>query len=63
MRADDKKFSKTFFKILERQNMQNQTIPELYSDHNKSKYSSNANNILKSAKTFYEKLLHHGDNL
>ena len=39
-----------FFKVLERQNMQNQTIFELYTDDNKSKYSSNPMNILKSAK-------------
>ena len=30
--------------------MQNQTIFELYTDDNKSKYSSNTKNILKSAK-------------
>ena len=30
--------------------MQNQTIFELYTDDNKSKYSSNPKNILKSAK-------------
>ena len=41
---------KTFFKVLERQNMKNQTIFELYTDDNKSKYSSNPMNILKSAK-------------
>ena len=31
-------------------NMKNQTIFELYTDDNKSKYSSNPMNILKSAK-------------
>ena len=31
-------------------NMQNQTIFELYTDDNKSKYSSNPKDILKSAK-------------
>ena len=36
--------------------MQNQTIPELYIDHNKSKQSSNPTDILKFAKNFYEKL-------
>ena len=46
----------TFFKVLERQNMQNQTISELYTDDNKSKYSSNPKDIPKSAKKFYEKL-------
>ena len=30
--------------------MQNQTIFELYADDNKSKYSSNLNDILKSTK-------------
>ena len=30
--------------------MQNQTILELYTDDKKSKYSSNAKDILKSAK-------------
>ena len=38
------------FKVLERQNMQNQTIFELYTDDNKSKYSSNPKDILKSEK-------------
>ena len=32
------KFSKTYFKVLERQNMQNQTKSE-FTDHNKSEYS------------------------
>ena len=41
---------KLFFKILERQNMQNQTIFELYTDDNKSEYSSNPKGILRSAK-------------
>ena len=36
--------------------MQNQTIFELYTDHNKSKYSSNPKDILKSEKKNYEKL-------
>ena len=39
-----------FFKVLERQNMQNQTISELYADDNKSKYFSNPKDILKSEK-------------
>ena len=38
------------FLQLERQNMKNQTIFELYTDDNKSKYSSNPKDILKSAK-------------
>ena len=36
--------------------MQNQTISELYTDVEKSKFSSNPNVILKSAKSFYENL-------
>ena len=36
--------------------MQNETIFELYTDDNKSKYSSNLKGIYKSAKKFYEKL-------
>ena len=37
------------------QNMQNQTTFELYTDDNKSKYSSNPKYILQSAKKIYEK--------
>ena len=48
-----KKCSKTFFKVLEGQNMQNQTIFELYTDDNKLKYSSNPKDTFKSAKTPY----------
>ena len=36
--------------------MKNQTIFELYTDDNKSKYSSNPKDILKSEKKNYEKL-------
>ena len=50
LEAGGQKLTKTFFKVLERQNMKNQTIFELYTDDNKSKYSSNSMNILKSAK-------------
>ena len=39
-------------KVLERQNMQNQTILELYTDDNKSKYSSNPKDILKCEKKY-----------
>ena len=39
--------SKTFFRVLQRQNMQIQTIFELHTDDNKSKYSKD---ILISAK-------------
>ena len=47
---EGKKFPKTFFEVLERQDMKDQTIFELYTDDNK--YSSNPMNILKSAKKF-----------
>ena len=53
---EGKKCSNAFFKVLERQNLQNQTISELYTDDNKSKYSSNPKEIFKSAKKNYEKL-------
>ena len=46
----EKFFPKTFFEVLERQNMKNQTIFELYTDDKKSKNSTNPMNILKSAK-------------
>ena len=39
-----------FFEVLKRQNMKNQTIFELYTDDNKSKYSGKPMIILKSAK-------------
>ena len=51
---EGRKCSKTFFKVLERQTMQNQTLSELYTDDNKSKYSSK--DIFKSEKKSYEKL-------
>ena len=41
---------KLFFKVLDRQNMQNQAIFQLYTDDNKSEYSSNPKDILRSAK-------------
>ena len=53
---EGEKCSKSFFRILERQNMQNQTISELYTDDKKSKFSSNPEDILKSAKKIYENL-------
>ena len=43
LEAGGEKFPKTFFEVLERQNMKN----ELYTDDNKSKYSSNLLNIFK----------------
>ena len=48
--------SKSFLKILERQNMQNQTISTLYTDDKKSKFSGNPEEVLKSAKNFHENL-------
>ena len=47
---EGKKCFKMFFKVLEKQNLQNQTISELYTDDNKSKYSSNPKDIFKSEK-------------
>ena len=44
------KWSKTFFNVIWRQNKQNQTIFKLYTDDNKTKYSSNPKDILKSWK-------------
>ena len=38
-----------------KQNMQNQTIAELYADEKKSEHSSNPNDTLKLAKSLYEK--------
>ena len=46
------KCSKSFFNVLERQNIQNQTISELHTDDKKPKYSNNPQDILKSAKFF-----------
>ena len=37
-------------------NIQNPSISELYTDQKKTNYSSNTNDILKSAKNFYEKI-------
>ena len=53
---EGEKCPKTFFKILERQHMQNQTMSEIYTDDKKSKYSSNPKDVLKSAKNFDENL-------
>ena len=54
---EGEKCFKTFFKVLERQNMQNQTISELYTDDNKSKYSRNPKDILKLAKKFMKNFI------
>ena len=53
---EGEKCSKMFFKVLERQNMQNQTISELYVDDKKTKSVSNTKDILTSAKSFYDNL-------
>ena len=50
MKNTPKLFSKY---ILQKQNMQNQKISELYTDDNKSKHFSNPKDIFKSAKKFY----------
>ena len=50
LEAGGRKIPQNFLRSLERQNMKNQTIFELYTDDNKSKYSSNPRNILNSAK-------------
>ena len=49
---EGKKCSKTFFKVLERHNIQYQTIFKLYTDDDKSKYPSNPTDILRSARKF-----------
>ena len=41
---------KTSFKVLDRQNLQNQTISELYADDNKWKYCSNLKDVFESSK-------------
>ena len=38
-----------------KQNVQNGTISELYTEDKKSKYSTNPNDVIKLAKNFYEK--------
>ena len=38
------------------QNMQNQTISELYADDNKSRISNNPQDIVKLVKNYYEKI-------
>ena len=55
----DEKCSKSFFKLLKRQNPPNQII---ISDYIISKYSSSSKDILKSSKKFYKNTLHQGVN-
>ena len=47
---------KPFSKYFERQNLQNQTISELNTDDNKSKYSNNPKDIFSTAKKINETL-------
>ena len=54
---ESEKYSEHFFKVLEIQNMHNQTKFELYTKDNKSKYFSNPKDILRSAKKL-SKTLH-----
>ena len=56
-----KKCSKRFFNVLERQNMQNETISELCINDKKIKYSNNPQYILKSTKFFYKDLYTRGN--
>ena len=56
MEQECEKCSKTFFKVLERQNLKNQTLFEVYTGNNKSKYSGNPKAILKSQKKNCETL-------
>ena len=53
---ESKKCSKYFFKALERQNIQNQTISESCTDDNISKCFCNPNEIFRCEKRFYENL-------
>ena len=43
-----------FVSMYLKENMQNQTISELYTDDKKTTYSSNPNAFLKLAKNFYD---------
>ena len=45
---------KFFLEVIKSENVQNQTLYELYTDDNKSKYSNNPKSIFKSSKKFYE---------
>ena len=47
---EGKKCLKTFFQVLEKQNLQNQTMSELFTDDDKQKYSRNPSDIFKPAK-------------
>ena len=52
MGVQGEKCFKKFFKVFERQNKQNQTIYELSTEDNKSKYSRNPMDIFKFVKNF-----------
>ena len=58
---EGEKCSKSFFSVLQRQNMQSQTIYELCTDDKKTKHSNKPQDILKSAKKFYEDLYSRGN--
>ena len=51
---EGEKCSKSFFRILERQNMQNQTISELYTDDKKSKFLATLKTYLNLQKKIME---------
>ena len=53
---EGEKYPKIILKVLERQNPHNQTISQLHTDDNISKYSRNPKGLFKSAKKFYETL-------
>ena len=53
---EGEKYLKKFFRVIDRQNLQNQTISDLYTDDNKSNYSRNPKDIFNFAKRIYEKL-------
>ena len=45
---------KPFLEVIKSENVQNQTLYELYTDDNESKYSNNPKSIFKSSKKNYE---------
>ena len=51
-----KQWVATFFKVVERLNLENQTISELYTDDNKSKYSRNSKDNFKFENKFFKKI-------
>ena len=55
LRLEGKEYSKSYFNALQRQYAKSNNS-ELYADDNKTKYSSNPNDTLKSVENFYEKV-------